>query len=78
MEVDDEVQQDKKGKPLSKAELEELELADARPISRHEYSPAAFIFQPTQEEANQILFEEKSRKVKCPHCDAVSWSIVSY
>ena len=53
MEVDDGSGEtaDKKDQPLSQFEKDKAELESAQCISRHEYSPAAFIFSPTQEEA---------------------------
>jgi hypothetical protein len=44
---------------LSQYEKEMAELEAAPTISRHEISPAAFIFAQTDEERQQILFEEK-------------------
>lgn len=55
-----------------------MELEHASVIPDSEISPAAFIFNQTEEEKQQIIFEEKSQKVKCPHCDSVSYSIVAY
>lgn len=47
-------------------------------ISKWEVSPAAHLFRPNRKEQRQIVFQEKSQKVKCPHCDCVSHSIVAY
>ena len=44
---------------MSQYEKEKAELEAAPTISRHEISPAAFIFAQTEEERQQILFEEK-------------------
>ena len=51
MEVDADAPTDKKGNVLSQYEREKAELDAAPMIRRHEYSPAAFIFQPSEEEA---------------------------
>ena len=69
---------DKKGRELSQYEREKAELEAAPVMPDSEISPAAFIFATTTEEQQQIIFEEKSQKVKCPHCDSVSYSIVAY
>ena len=50
---------DKKDRPLSKYEMDKADLESAPVISRSEMSPAAFIFAPSEEEQQQILFEEK-------------------
>ena len=77
---DDDIEQaeDKKDRPLTQWEKEKAELDRAPVMPQSEMSPAAFIFATTDEEQQQILFEEKPQKVKCPHCDGVSYSIVAY
>jgi len=77
-EEDSRVTHDKKDRPLSKHEQEKIELESTPAIPLSEVSPAAFIFTPTEQEQQSIVFEEKSQKVKCPHCDSVSHSIVAY
>lgn len=52
-------QEDKKGNKLTKRQQEQFDLESAEVIPDSEISPAAFIFTPTEEESQQILFEEK-------------------
>ena len=62
----------------TKAELQAAELADVPTIPESECSPAAFIFTQQEERDDLNIYEEKSTKIKCPYCDAVSNSIVEY
>ena len=57
--VSSQVTHDKKDRPMSQYEIEKAELESAQVIPDSEVSPAAFIFSPTDEEQQQILFEEK-------------------
>ena len=59
-----------------RALVEQLENTPAIPDS--EISPAAYLFQQHEEQEEMNMFEEQSTKVKCPFCDAVSYSIVEY
>jgi hypothetical protein len=52
-------QEDKKGKKMTQYEKDVADLESAEVIPDSEVSPAAFIFQQTEEEQQQILFEEK-------------------
>ena len=47
-------------------------------IADSEVSPAAFLFQRPEEQDELNLLESQSKKVKCPYCNAVSYSIVEY
>jgi hypothetical protein len=47
-------------------------------IPDSEISPAAYIFSMQDDQDDLKIYEEKSTKVKCPFCDAVSNSIVEY
>ena len=57
---DSAVTHDKKDRPLTQHEIESAELENTPVISRSEVSPAAFVFAPTEEEKQQIVFKEKS------------------
>ena len=78
-EYNDEVV-DLQGKPpMTAEELEDEELACLPVIHRSEMSPIAVKF--LKRKANRrenSAFEEKSIKIKCPYCDAVSNSIIEY
>jgi hypothetical protein len=56
----DETPEDKKGNKLTPYQQEIADLENAPVIPDSEISPAAFIFSQTEEEQQQILFEEKS------------------
>ena len=45
--------------PVSQFQKDKDDLEGAPTIPAHEISPAAFIFNPTEEEQQQILFQEK-------------------
>ena len=47
-------------------------------IPDSEISPAAYIFQQHDEGDDLNIFESQSQKIKCPFCDACSYSIVEY
>ena len=63
---------------MSKEELERRQLENAPVIGDSEISPAAYLFHNQEEHDDLNLFESHSTKVKCPFCDAVSYSIVEY
>ena len=50
---------DKKDRPLTDYQVKKNELADTPAIPDSECSPAAFIFAQTDEEKQQIVFEEQ-------------------
>lgn len=52
-------QEDKKGNKMTQYEKDVADLESAEVIPDSEVSPAAFVFQQTEEEQQQILFEEK-------------------
>ena len=73
---------------MSQEEIERRKLQDLPVIADSEISPSAYLFQHQEEHDELNLFESeyhfwvltcfRSMKVKCPFCDAVSYSIVEY